>query len=272
MNETTASIPMSETELINIYNVFCKIWEFEVDGKIDAYIRTLLIKDIPEADAILIENGTKNVTIKNLGESDYCGFKFGDKNHFETHLYLADFNRNSKQKMFVSVIRPIFASSKWINIVVADRRMFAMEVDPKQLGAVLNFYGSLFGACLNYNSKTISRGAKYLYREILANIFVGSVNSINAKDMRKHSDPEGYFSEEFHKKVIEYNSEIMGTMIKGKPYIPQDETNPNANKGKLNDLLTILSLLEYQQLNIKKAENVESEDYGEESDESSDSV
>jgi hypothetical protein len=86
--------------------------------------------------------------------------------------------------------------------------------------------------------------------------------------MRKFSDPVGMFTDETNELLIDYNQEILSTMQKGKPYIPTTDTTSKC--GKLNDLLIVMSLLEFQQLNSKR--DNDDEDYGDETNESSDSV
>ena len=264
--EHECALPMSERDLLTVYNHFCKVWEFEADGKIDALIRKNMIKDLPKADELLIGNMNKDGVIKNLGEENYYGFKIETENHFETHLYLADMD--SERKIAVSVIKPIFTSSNWVNVVIVDRKYFCLDVEVQHTGTLVNFFGSVFAACYNCQSAAPSRGLKYLYREVLANLFLASVLGKSAKDMRKFSDPVGMFTDETNKLLLEYNEDILSTMQKGKPYIPTTDTT--SKYGKLNDLLIVMSLLEFQQLNSKKDDD--DEDYGEETDEGSDSV
>lgn len=269
MNGTGLSaLPISETELLKAYNIFCKIWEFESDGKVDAYIRTLTIKDLPDIDSMLIENmNDRPRKIENLGEKDYLGFKI-ETDSFETHLYLADIS----SKCASSVARPIFTSSKWVNVVVADRKLFNIDVEEDHLPELIDFFGILFARCFTCTSTTLSRGIKIFYREVLANIFLASVCSMDADTIRKLSDPKDYFSKEFNDRVLKYNKEILSVMQKGVPIIPTQ--NPEAGytlgatkQGKLNDLVIILSLLDYKQFNsrnLKKINISNEEDYGDE--------
>lgn len=267
-----AALPMSENDLLKLYNTFCKIWEFEADGKVDALVRKNMIKGVSHLDSLLIDNMNKKGIIKNLGEENYYGFIL-EAETFDTHLYLADVDND--KKVVVSVAKPIFTSSKWINIVIADKKYFCLDVGADHLGTVINYFASLFAACFSCQTEPLSRGLKYLYREILANIFVGSVTNTSVEDIRKYSNDGGYFTDEFDKIALNYNKEILSTMQKGRPYIPVSESSYSSeyatNRGKLNDTLIIMSLLEYKQLRTKKEEG-DSEDYGDETSESSDSV